>query len=846
MKHFFKSHIVAKILFFVLGLTALAWFLLRVIPKPSRAAYPCQRAAFPIASSFVIWLVGIFVSAGLLRKSLLYWKCSRFLAAVTCTVMACFAVYWFYLSIPASNLEADELPGQFEPAEGANEPMGTGMGIFPGRVVWKHDPDATSWDGISNYWWSPENTSQERIRTMLSDALRWLSGEEEDAGAWDSIFHYYNSTHGRGDAGYVSGEKIAIKLNLNQISSTGEENNDSFTTPQLVLALLEQLVTQAGVAADDITFYDALRIVPDVIVDRCQAAYPGVGFMDIAGQSGRVQSESDPGHPVHWSESFEIVEAGSGGITYVPLLLSEAAYHINIAGMKGHAIAGGTFCAKNLFGSILAESEDTGWGASPKAAGIHPYVAVHETGGGSSAGGSWSFDARPMGSYNVLVDLMGHRDLGAKTILYLIDGLYATRQQSEALSLVSKWSSFPFNDDWTSSLFISQDPVAIDSVALDFARSEPTMVHVYGNVDNYLHEAAEASNPPSGTVYDPEADGIPLENLGAHEHWNNILDKAYSRNLGFNYGIELISEDPTAGDQQWTISLSANPPSGGTVAGDGLYDNGKSTPIDAIISSGYRFSGWTGASGIADELDPTTTVSMDSDKTLVANFIKVWNLNVTSTDSVRGSVSDSGVYDHGSNAPVVAIPEVGYRFSSWSGNGILDTTDPTTTIAMTQDRTISANFLIKSTAGYNVYVPIFGDVTDINLIGPDMDFDKDGKSNFMEYAFVLDPTSAFNSNDAITTIHEAGGQRHGRLTFKVREDDPELGYAVQLSDDLTNWQPYALTFSGSTWVSSDTDKLTISSAVSNGDETWTLIVEDQTPISSGSPRFIRLEANSGY
>ena|ERR1035438_4696976 len=36
----------------------LAWFLLRVIPKPSRATYPCQRAAFPIASAFVLWLSG--------------------------------------------------------------------------------------------------------------------------------------------------------------------------------------------------------------------------------------------------------------------------------------------------------------------------------------------------------------------------------------------------------------------------------------------------------------------------------------------------------------------------------------------------------------------------------------------------------------------------------------------------------------------------------------------------------------------------------------------------------------------------------------------------------------------
>src|SRR6516164_6451570 len=40
-----------------MGLFSVFWFLIRVIPKPSRALYPCQRVAFPIASSFVIWLM---------------------------------------------------------------------------------------------------------------------------------------------------------------------------------------------------------------------------------------------------------------------------------------------------------------------------------------------------------------------------------------------------------------------------------------------------------------------------------------------------------------------------------------------------------------------------------------------------------------------------------------------------------------------------------------------------------------------------------------------------------------------------------------------------------------------
>jgi hypothetical protein len=36
-------------LFPLVGIAALVWYLVRVIPKPSRASYPCQRAALSVA-----------------------------------------------------------------------------------------------------------------------------------------------------------------------------------------------------------------------------------------------------------------------------------------------------------------------------------------------------------------------------------------------------------------------------------------------------------------------------------------------------------------------------------------------------------------------------------------------------------------------------------------------------------------------------------------------------------------------------------------------------------------------------------------------------------------------------
>jgi len=104
----------------------------------------------------------------------------------------------------------------------------------------------------------------------------------------------------------------------------------------------------------------------------------------------------------------------------------------------------------------------------------------------------------------------------------------------------------PFYGDWPSSVFVSQDPVAIDSVCFDFLWTEWNDYPHYDGTEDYLHEAALANDPPSGTFYDPNKDSIGLASLGVHEHWNNPTDKQYSRNLGTGEGIELTS--PTLAD----------------------------------------------------------------------------------------------------------------------------------------------------------------------------------------------------------------------------------------------------------------------------------------------------------
>jgi hypothetical protein len=138
---------------------------------------------------------------------------------------------------------------------------------------------------------------------------------------------------------------------------------------------------------------------------------------------------------------------------------------------------------------------------------------------------------------------MGNKYLGGNTLLFVVDGLWAGPNSG---GQPDKFDMSPFNGDWTSSIFMSQDQVALESVCFDFLRTEYTKgsnhrtSHPQMNgVDDYLRQAADPANWPKDIVYDPEDDGIPLKSLGVHEHWNNPIDKQYSRNLGKNVGIDL-------------------------------------------------------------------------------------------------------------------------------------------------------------------------------------------------------------------------------------------------------------------------------------------------------------------
>lgn len=231
---------------FIIGIGALAWFLIRVIPKPSRAAYPCQQAAFPIASAFVIWLTATCSSLFFVKRlSRLYAK-HRFVVSLCGITSVALFVGWLTIMPLGLQNAYGKIVGNdgFTPAVGfdwepgpSNQPMGTARGVYPGRVVMTRHPEATKWAGHwekeEDQWWLDKNTDVEKVSEMMSVALLQLCGTDKETDAWDKIFTYYNeNSRGLKDRNYEPGEVVAIKINLN--NSLRDVNKTKITAMPLL------------------------------------------------------------------------------------------------------------------------------------------------------------------------------------------------------------------------------------------------------------------------------------------------------------------------------------------------------------------------------------------------------------------------------------------------------------------------------------------------------------------------------------------------------------------------------------------------------------------------------------
>ena len=134
-----------------------------------------------------------------------------------------------------------------------------------------------------------------------------------------------------------------------------------------------------------------------------------------------------------------------------------------------------------------------------------------------------------------------------------------------------------------------------------------------------------------------------------------------SGEISFEYGaVPLPTETPTP---QFTLTTTARPTAGGTLAGGGTYPRGRTETVTAAPMTGYIFNRWFGDCTGAGACN----VTMDEDKTVTANFLNEFTLSTIAVPIAGGTVTGGGNYRSGTPVVVVATPNAGYSFDGWSG-----------------------------------------------------------------------------------------------------------------------------------------------------------------------------------
>ncbi|MCW8849768.1 MAG: hypothetical protein OQJ81_07300, partial [Melioribacteraceae bacterium] len=315
-----------RILFPFVGLAAVAWILLRVLTKPSRATYPCMKVATPIASSFVIWLVGLGISL----KAFASMKSAYLNSSYFRTVIFLFVgVIFGAVALSQYGLESyagSQNSTAFQKAVlEPNQPMGIPIGIFPGRVVWVHDPAATNenCDPLSegHSYFAPDNTNQDVVDAMVSEAIQSLTGATSNSDAWGAIFNFHNNKRGKGEVGYQTGEKIFLKINatsawwgnyndddLSKVYSSWGRVNENYglseTTPQIMKSVLRQLINVVGVQQEDIYIGDPMKFIYKHIYEYLSEEFPNIHYLDHTGHTnlGRELAEKGTTPLVKYSD----------------------------------------------------------------------------------------------------------------------------------------------------------------------------------------------------------------------------------------------------------------------------------------------------------------------------------------------------------------------------------------------------------------------------------------------------------------------------------------------------------------------------------------------------------------
>lgn len=300
------------------------------------------------------------------------------------------------------------------------------------RVVRAYDRNATSWNYQASYYF--DFIDQAAVDQMFISGLQALTGARSPREACQRLMPTYQA-----------GDKIAIKINLN---NNANQSNEIDATAPVLNAVLLALIVVNGVPEADIYIYDVSRAIPTY---RIRNRVPwNVSYVE----AGDALAQADPNAPIQFRGI---------GTQYCPFVLTQAAHLIDLPLFKDHLFVLATMGMKNHFGTTR-----------PGPSYLHS--PIHQN----------------------LSDLNATPHIRDKTRLIVGDALFGV-YTGGPYGVPQQWATFPGGPN-PNSLFLGIDPVATESVMIDYLIAEELHHGITPKSHEYLHDAMDYNG------------------LGVHEH----------------------------------------------------------------------------------------------------------------------------------------------------------------------------------------------------------------------------------------------------------------------------------------------------------------------------------------
>ncbi len=244
---------------------------------------------------------------------------------------------------------------------------------------------------------------------------------------------------------YNPGDQWAIKINCNNYA---DASNEIDATAPSINAVLRLLIEFLNIPDEDIYIYDTSRPIPNFRIQN-RVSY-GVNFVE----SGDPLAAADPLAPI----TFRNIST-----QYMPLVVSRAQHLIDLHLFKDHLFCLSTMTFKNHFGTTR-----------PGPSYLHSPIHTN------------------------LSDLNANSNIKLKTRLNVGDALFGV-WDGGPYGWPMQWDTFP-GGRTPNSLFLGFDPVAHESVMIDYLIEEQEYHGVPLLSHEFLHDAMEYNH------------------LGVHEH----------------------------------------------------------------------------------------------------------------------------------------------------------------------------------------------------------------------------------------------------------------------------------------------------------------------------------------